>query len=86
MRNELINRILTSIVLLPILIYATVYSGTYLLVLLGIFYLLSMFEIIKNTKNLLFISFASVVLFFSFYLTQEAIFLANYLKVKKLLK
>ena len=67
MRNELINRILTSIVLLPILIYATVYSGTYLLVLLGIFYLLSMFEIIKNTKNLLFISFASVVLFFSFY-------------------
>jgi phosphatidate cytidylyltransferase len=67
MRNELLNRILTSIVLLPILIYATVHAGIYLLFLLGIFYLLSIFEIIKNTKNLLFISFASVVLFFSFY-------------------
>ena len=67
MKNELLKRILTSIVLLPILFYATVYSGVYLGVLLVLFYFLSVYEIIKNTKNLLFIFFASILLIFSFY-------------------
>ena len=67
MRNELINRILTSIVLLPIIIYATIYSGIYLLTLLGLFYFLSIIEIIKNTRNILFIFFAVLLLLLSFY-------------------
>ena len=67
MKSELISRILTSIILLPILFYATIYSGIYLKVLLILFYFLSVYEIIKNTKNILFISIASILLFFSFY-------------------
>ena len=67
MKKELFNRILTSIILLPILFYATVYSGIYLITLLILFNFLSMYEIIKNTKNILFIFFASIVLIFSFY-------------------
>ena len=66
MKSELISRILTSIILLPILFYATIYSGIYLKVLLILFYFLSVYEIIKNTKNILFISIASILLFFSF--------------------
>ena len=67
MVNEFIKRILTSAALLPILIYITIYSGIYLLILLTIFYMLSLYEITKNTKNILFILFASIFLFFSFY-------------------
>ena len=67
MVNEFIKRILTSAALLPVLIYITIYSGIYLLILLTIFYMLSLYEITKNTKNILFILFASIFLFFSFY-------------------
>ena len=70
MSNELFNRILTSVIILPILFYATVYSGNYLILLLILFYFLSIYEIIKNTKNKLFIFLASILLilsFFSFY-------------------
>jgi len=70
MKSELFNRILTSLVLFPILFYLTVYSGIYLIVFLSTFYLLCIYEIIKNTKNKLFIFFSSILLicsFFSFY-------------------
>jgi len=67
MRNELLNRVSTSVILLPILFYATVYSGIYLIILLTIFYILSIYEIIKNTKNILFIFFSSTLLLLSFY-------------------
>jgi len=67
MSNELFNRILTSVIILPILFYATVYSGNYLILLLILFYFLSIYEIIKNTKNKLFIFLASVLLILSFY-------------------
>tara|TARA_B110000971_G_C19924798_1_gene461008 strand:- start:24 stop:695 length:672 start_codon:yes stop_codon:yes gene_type:complete len=67
MKNELLKRILTTIFLLPILFYSMVYSGSYLVVLLILFYFLSMYEIIKNTKNILFIFFASILLILSFY-------------------
>ena len=53
MNNELFKRILTSVILLPILYYVTVYSGIYL--------------IITNTKNLLFIISTGIFLIFSFY-------------------
>ena len=67
MKNELLNRIVTATILLPILLYATVYSGIYLTILLTVFYFLSVFEIILNTKNILFIIFSSILLIFSFY-------------------
>ena len=67
MSNELLNRILTSVVLLPILFYAIVYSGIYLITLLIIFYCLSVYEVVKNTKNVLFIFFSSILLLLSFY-------------------
>ena len=67
MKKELFNRILTSIILLPILFYATIYSGIYLIILLILFNFLSIYEIIKNTRNALFIFFASILLIFSFY-------------------
>jgi len=67
MKNELLNRIVTATILLPILLYATVYSGIYLTILLIVFYFLSVYEIILNTKNILFIIFTSILLIFSFY-------------------
>ena len=67
MKRELLNRILTSIILLPILLYATFYSGFYLIGLLILFYFLSIYEIVKNTKNILFILISSLILFFAFY-------------------
>ena len=67
MKNELLNRIVTATILLPILLYATVYSGIYLTILLTVFYFLSVYEIILNTKNILFIIFSSILLIFSFF-------------------
>ena len=67
MKNELLNRILTSIILLPILLYATILSGVYLIILLSTIYILSFYEIIKNTRNLLFIFFSNILLVLSFY-------------------
>ena len=67
MKNELLNRILTSVILLPIIFYATVYSGIYLVTLLMLFYVLSVYEIIKNSKNKLFILIANILLIVSFY-------------------
>ncbi len=67
MKSELFYRILTSVILLPILFLATFYSEIYLILLLLLFYFLSMYEIIKNTTNILFIFFSLILLFFSFY-------------------
>ena len=66
MQSELSKRIITSVIILPVLFYITINSGIYLIILLSIFYFLSVFEIIKNTKNILFISLTSLLLFFSF--------------------
>jgi phosphatidate cytidylyltransferase len=67
MKTELRNRILTSIIITPILFSAIIYSGLYLIILLIISCILSVYEIIKNTKNLLFIFFSVSLLLFSFY-------------------
>jgi phosphatidate cytidylyltransferase len=67
LNKEFLNRILTSVILLPILFYSTVYSGIYLIILLIIFFLLSVYEIFKNTKNILFIFLSSILLLLSFY-------------------
>tara|TARA_B110000967_G_scaffold194756_1_gene223579 strand:+ start:1270 stop:1929 length:660 start_codon:yes stop_codon:yes gene_type:complete len=68
--QELVNRILTSLVLLPVLFYFSFNSGIYLIIFLSLIYFLSFYEIIKNTKNLLFIFLSNLILilaFFSFY-------------------
>ena len=67
MKNELLNRTVTAIFLILILFYATVYSGVYLIILLIFFYFLSAYEIIKNTRNILFIFLANLLLILSFY-------------------
>ena len=70
MNLELINRILTSLILLPVLIYSLYYAGLYLIIFLILVYCLSFYEIVKNTKNLLFNISSNVTIiffFFSFY-------------------
>ena len=57
-------------VLLPVLFYFSFNSGIYLIIFLSLIYFLSFYEIIKNTKNLLFIFLSNLILilaFFSFY-------------------
>ena len=70
MLSETLKRIFTSIILLPILFFATIYSSFYLISLLIIVYLLWVYEIIINNKNIFFNLFANTLLlvsFFSFY-------------------
>jgi len=67
MNFELINRILTSVVLLPVLIFCSYYSGTYFIIFLNIIYFTSFYEIIKNSKNLLFIFFSNIVIIFALF-------------------
>jgi len=67
MSNELIKRIFTSLFLLPILFYITFLSGFYLIIFLFIIYCFSFYEIIKNTKNLIFILSSNILLIFAFY-------------------
>jgi phosphatidate cytidylyltransferase len=66
MHNETLNRILTSLVLLPIIFFGTVYSSAYLISLLIIVYVLCAFEILKNTRNIYFNFFANILLVSSF--------------------
>ena len=61
MKSELLKRILTSIILVLILFYATINSGAYLIGLLILIYLLSVYEIVKNTKNFLFNLLANII-------------------------
>ena len=67
MNHELMNRILTSLILVPILVYCSYYSGLYLISFLSFIYFLSFYEIIKNTKNLLFNFSSNIILIFSFF-------------------
>ena len=67
MNFELINRILTSVVLLPVLIFCSYHSGTYFIIFLNIIYFTSFYEIIKNSKNLLFNFFSNIVIIFALF-------------------
>ncbi len=73
MKNELFYRIFTSIIGLPILFYFTYLGGNTLIFLLTIIYLLSFYEIIRNSKNLIFNIIANLILIgasISFYLIR----------------
>lgn len=65
MPSEIIKRFVTSIVLLPVLFIIIYFGGTYLLFFLSIVYLLSLYEIIKNTRNFLFNIISNSILIFS---------------------
>jgi phosphatidate cytidylyltransferase len=70
MSYELRNRILTSLILTPVIFFTIYYGGVYLIALLSLIYFLSFYEIFKATKNLFFnISSSIVIIFalFSFY-------------------
>ena len=64
-KNEFIKRVFTSLLLLPVLFYVTLFSGFYLIIFLIIIYSLSSYEIVKNTKNLLFIFLSNILLIFA---------------------
>ena len=67
MYSELKKRISTGIVLFLILFYCLYYSGLYFIIFLSLVYCLSFFEIIKNTRNLLFIAISNIVLVFALF-------------------
>ena len=67
MNRELTNRILTALVLLLILTYSLYFSGYYFLTFLSFIYVLSSYEILKNTKNLLFNVIANIILIFALF-------------------
>jgi phosphatidate cytidylyltransferase len=78
MNSELINRILTSIALLSVLLFCSYYSGFYFIIFLSIIYFVSSYEIIRNSKSLLFNFFSNIILIlalFSFYYLRGS---ANY--------
>ena len=66
MYNENLKRIFTSIILLPILFFAIVYSNIYFISLLILIYFLCAYEVIKNTKNTIFNLLANILLILSF--------------------
>lgn len=67
MNKELISRIFTSFLLLPILIYCTYFSGYFFIVFLVLIYLLCFYEIIKNVKHLLFIIVSNSIIILALY-------------------
>jgi len=67
MKNELRNRILTSLILFPLIIYCIYISSFYLTTVLVCIYLISSYEIYKNTKHLLFNLFSNLILIFSLF-------------------
>ena len=67
MNLELRNRIVTSLVLFTLLIYCLYYSGYFFVIFLSLIYLISFYEIIKNTKNFIFNIVANTILIFALY-------------------
>ena len=67
MNRELIKRILTSLVLVPVLIYSSYYSGLYFIGFLSLIYLFSFYEIVKNTKKIFFIIVSNVIIIFALF-------------------
>ena len=64
--KELKKRIITSIILFPILMTSIYYSGPLLIALLIFFYFICIYEIYKNSKNLFFNFFSNIVLLLAF--------------------
>ena len=67
MNRELINRILTSLALLPILFICIYYGEIYLITFLGLIFSFCMYEILKVSKKILFNLTANIVIIFSLF-------------------
>ena len=65
--NELIKRVITSLVLLPVLFFSLYLSGLYFISFLILIFFLSFYEIVKNTNKLLFIISSSAILILALY-------------------
>ena len=65
--NELIKRLLTSVIILPIVIYCIYFSGLYFYFLLIFLYIVCFYEIYKNVKKKHFIFFSNIVLLIAFF-------------------
>ena len=65
--NELIKRVITSLVLLPSLFFSLYLSGLYFISFLILIFFLSFYEIVKNTNKLLFIISSSTILILALY-------------------
>jgi len=67
MKSELLKRIITSIIIFPILLLVLINSKLYLIIFLSLFYLLSFYEIYKNSNSLKFTVISNIILFIAFY-------------------
>ena len=67
MKSELLKRIITSIVIFPILLLVLINSKLYLIIFLSIFYLLSFYEIYKNSNSFKFTIISNIILLIAFY-------------------
>ena len=67
MKSELLKRIITSIVIFPILLLVLINSKFYLIIFLSLFYLLSFYEVYKNSNNLKFTIISNIILLIAFY-------------------
>ena len=67
MKNEFIKRILSSIILIPLLAFFTIKSLDLFIVFLLIVFLISFYEWIKMSKKIYLILIGFIFLFFSFY-------------------
>ena len=67
MKSELLKRIITSIVIFPILLLVLINSKLYLIIFLSFFYLLAFYEIYKNSNSLKFTIISNILLLIAFY-------------------
>ena len=67
MKSELLKRIVTSVLIFSILIFVLINSKFYLLLFLFVLYLLSFYEIYKNSNSLKFILLSNIFLLIAFY-------------------
>lgn len=65
--NEFLKRLITSIILIPVVFVCVYLSDYYLIFFLLIVYLICFYEIIKNSKNLYFIIISNTILIFAFF-------------------
>jgi len=67
MKSELLKRIITSIIIFPILLLVLINSKLYLIIFLSLFYLLSFYEIYKNSNSFKFSIISNILLLIAFY-------------------
>ena len=67
MNSELLKRIITSIVIFLILLLVLMNSKFYLIIFLSLFYLLSFYEVYKNSNSLKFTIISNILLLIAFY-------------------